>query len=161
MSMRQNQPERFRRILHELETNPSILRLHQFPGHHGHTNTFQHCRNVAICSFRLSQKLRWNIDERALARGAMLLDYYLYCTKDEHISAFKHGVSHPALALRNAEKIFSLSKKERNIVLSHMWPLTPLSIPKSKEAFLICLADKYCAVREFSGRNQVVLYRDF
>ena len=153
--------ETFRRALHELETDPNILKLRQFSSHHGHTNTFQHCRNVAICSFRLSRKLRWRIDERALARGAMLHDYYLYCKKEKPVSAFRHGTTHPALALRNAERIFDLSEKEKNMILSHMWPLTFFSIPRSREAFLICIADKYCAVREFSGKTQVVLYRNF
>ena len=41
-----------------------------------------------------------------------------------------------------------LTKKEENIIHSHMRPLTLRAIPKSKEAFIICLVDKWCAIIE-------------
>ena len=32
--------------------------------------------------------------------------------------------------------------KEKDIIQSHMWPLTPADIPHSREAALVCIADK-------------------
>ena len=52
-------------------------------------------------------------------------------------------------AARNAAKLTSLSKKERNIILSHMWPLGG-ALPRSIEAWLVDLVDTLCAGVEFS-----------
>ena len=58
-----------------------------------------------------------------------------------------HGFTHPATALRNAEKEYNLGDIERNIISRHMFPLTIVP-PMCREAWLVCLADKYCAVKE-------------
>lgn len=143
-----NSSDLFNDTLHDLESDPDVRKMEQFGQHHGN-NTFQHCDNVARFSFYLAQKLGWRVDEASLATGAMLHDYYLYCTRDMTISSYRHGVGHPVTALENASQIWDLNDKERNIILSHMWPLTITKIPRSKEAFLVTLADKYCAMREF------------
>ena len=64
------------------------------------------------------------------------------------MSPYKHGISHPAAALRNAQKLFTLSSKERNIIASHMWPFNLTTIPQSREAWMVTLADKLCALTE-------------
>lgn len=140
---------RFCRALHGLERDPQVGRMKQYTQHKG-TATFRHCRSVAVSSFRLAQKLGWRIDENALARGAMLHDFHLYTREKKDI---RHLFRHPRVALRNAEEVFRLNDKEKNIITSHMWPLTPLAVPKSKEAVLVMLADKYCAFREMHGRR--------
>jgi len=140
----------FNETMTRLLNDGNVLKMQQFGQHHGN-NTLQHCINVARYSFYLAQTWNWKIDEVSLATGAMLHDYYLYCTKDMTISAFRHGVGHPKTAYTNASKVWELNTKEKNIILSHMWPLTPFSFPHSKEAFLVTVADKYCAVREFSA----------
>ena len=59
-----------------------------------------------------------------------------------------HGFSHPGCACVNAEKVFHITKKEQSIISSHMWPLTFRHVPSCREAIIVCLADKYCAVVE-------------
>ena len=44
--------------------------------------------------------------------------------------------------------MFGITKKEQNIIASHMWPLTFRHVPTCREAIIVCLADKYCAVVE-------------
>lgn len=150
--MQRNDEKRFFGILRELEENPHVRKLKRYRQHKGNT-TFRHCRSVAVTSFRMAQRLGWRVDENALARGAMLHDYHLYTRQKKQIGSLRHLVEHPKRACRNAAKIFTLSGKERNIIESHMWPLTPLRVPRSKEAVLVMLADKYCAFREMRGHR--------
>lgn len=116
---------------------------------HGNVSTFHHCRKVAVYSYWLNKTLHTNAEPASLIRGAFLHDYYLY---DWHIpdkSHRLHGYHHPQTALRNAEQEFDLNETERDIIRSHMWPLTLFHMPKSKEAALVCLADKICTLQEF------------
>jgi len=139
--------ERFDREMTELLENPEIRRMGNYTMHRGNT-TLKHVVAVAECSFRMADRLGMEIDEEALARGAVLHDYYLYTFFDTDISGWRHGVGHPETALRNARKLMPLSEKEENIIRSHMWPLTLFHPPRSKEAALVMVADKICAVRE-------------
>ena len=59
-----------------------------------------------------------------------------------------HGFSHPGSACVNARNYFQITQKEQNIIQSHMWPLTFRHMPTCREAVIVCLADKYCAVVE-------------
>mgnify|MGYP002745451990 CR=1 FL=1 len=95
----------------------------------------------------------------ALAVGGFLHDFYLY---DWHkTSSFHglrrlfemHGFSHPGSACVNAKRYFQITKKEQNIIQSHMWPLTFRHVPTCREAVIVCLADKYCAVVESMFRR--------
>lgn len=147
--MHRNSANRFCRTLSGLERDPQVRQMEQYTQHKGNT-TFHHCHDVAVASFRLAQRLGWRIDEDAIARGALLHDFHLYTRQKMD---WKHLFRHPRLALRNAEKLYPLSDKEKNIITSHMWPLTMLHPPKSKEAFLVMLADKYCAFREMHFRK--------
>ena len=63
--------ETFARKLEEMENDPKIRLLKQYPQHDGN-NTFQHCHNVAVYSFYLEMRLQWEIDVESLVMGAML-----------------------------------------------------------------------------------------
>ena len=75
-----NDRELFYRELNKLILDPKINRLSNFPQHNG-SNTLAHCVQVAKRSFELAEILGWDIDEKELARGAMLHDYYQYNRK--------------------------------------------------------------------------------
>lgn len=137
----------FYQILHEMEEDPHIKGMRQY-GQHARTNTYEHCHHVAIYSYLLARRLGWDIDERALVRGAFLHDYYGYDVRAEHRSAYRHGTQHAQAALDNALQDFELSEKEKNIIYSHMWPLNLTHVPRSREAFLVSLSDKICAWQE-------------
>lgn len=142
-----NDKKKFDEQIRLLKEDPEIQKMASF-GMHSGNNTLQHVENVANVSFLLAEKLGIDVDEAALARGAMLHDYYLYTFKETGMNPYRHGISHPETALKNASKRHTLSEKEANIIRSHMWPMTLLHPPKSKEALLVCLADKYCAANE-------------
>ena len=139
----------FQKCLKEMVEHPAIQKLREIPQHKGGT-TFAHCVNVANTAYRLAKQWHWDIDIRALVRGAMLHDYYLYDTETMPYSDYQHSLIHPRLAVSNAEKLFELTDKERNIILSHMWPIPGAPMPRSREAWLICAADKQCAALEMS-----------
>ena len=140
--------ERFWRVFTSMREDPEILKLQQYPNHRI-SNLYDHSSRVALCAYALSHRLHIGVDGAALARGAMLHDYYLYHAQSyKKITYREHLLGHPHTALVNAKEHFVLSKKEENIIESHMWPMTLTKLPKSKEAFLVQLADKVCAFGE-------------
>ena len=89
--------------------------------HHGRITTLDHSLFVAYWSYRAARKFGW--DEAAAARGGLLHDLYLYDSKDKSAHPGLQCFDHPRAAARNAAELTALSDKERNIILSHMWPL--------------------------------------
>lgn len=134
-------------ILNELLQKDCLQQLKKYRQHR-YTTTYDHCRHVAVMSYTFARKWHLHINEQSLAVACMFHDYYLYDIKDEHLGPWHHGTRHAAIAIRNAEKVYPLNQLEKNIIRSHMWPLNITRIPTSKEAWLVCLADKICAVEE-------------
>ncbi len=121
---------------------------------HGKTTTKQHVMNVADISMKLGDALHIQYSKGELVRGALLHDYFLY---DWHERANEengrpksfHGFLHPDIALKNAEEDYYLSKREREIIKNHMWPLTITRVPTCREAWLVVAADKMATISEF------------
>ena len=120
---------------------------------HGKTNTYTHCMSVAVLSYWICRRLNLKVNIRSLIIGALLHDFYLY---DWHIKnpdrKGLHGFTHPTASLKNADKYFSLSPLERDIIQKHMWPLTITDFPKYRESFIVCIADKICSLKETFNR---------
>ena len=135
-------------LLAEFLNHGQIHEMKKYPAH-GAVSTFDHSVRVAAASFLMNRRLHLRADERALVRGAMLHDFYLY---DWHASDDGthrlHGFSHPKRALENSRRYFRLDAREENIIRSHMWPLTLLHVPSCREAVIVCLADKWCSGQE-------------
>ena len=137
-----------RKIVKRLDKRSRFAQCAGFTQHRT-TTTRAHCVAVAYTSCRIAEVLGISVDWDSLIRGALLHDYYLY---DWHISKGRqrwHGFRHPGIALRHAESELSLSRRERNMILRHMFPLTPVP-PTCREAWIVCLADKICALREIA-----------
>ena len=126
---------------------------------HGSVSVYEHSLNVARMSLRIAlmlEKRGIRIDKRSLVRGALLHDYFLYDWHEAPLTLQKplkmHGFTHAAAALKNAERDFLLSRREREIIGRHMFPLN-IRPPRCREAAIVCCADKICAVWEtVSGR---------
>lgn len=114
---------------------------------HGVTTIFQHSINVACVSCKIAEKYHLDVDYYALIRGALLHDYFLYDWHVKDRSHRFHGFTHPRRALENADKEFQLTETERNMIYCHMFPLTPIP-PSTQEAWIVCVADKICALSE-------------
>lgn len=113
---------------------------------HGDVSCLEHSIRISYRSFVICRFLR--LDWASVARGGLLHDYFLY---DWHNSPCKwHGFVHPKLALANASRDFDLNNIEKNIIKTHMWPLTIIP-PRYLESFIVCLVDKYCSLFETLG----------
>ena len=119
---------------------------------HGDTSCLLHTAAVAYYSVWLAHKLGIECDERALIRGALLHDYFLYDWHDGSKGRGMHGFTHPATALKNADRDFILSLTERDIIKKHMFPLT-VAPPICRESWIVCLVDKACSVYETFHRG--------
>ena len=115
---------------------------------HSSITVYEHCIKVARTAYERAVRSKIRCDLRSLVRGALLHDYYLYDWHDKNKGFRWHGFKHHKFALKNAEADFVLNKKERNIIYSHMFPLTFWCLPLCREAWLVTLADKKVATSE-------------
>jgi uncharacterized membrane protein/HD superfamily phosphodiesterase len=135
-------------IIREIGEHEEFLKLKEF--FHHNSSIYVHVQDVAYLSYRLCKFLK--LDHHSAARGALLHDFFLYDWRnhdepDLHRNKY-HGIEHPAIALTNARKHFSINEIEEDIIRKHMWPLT-LVPPKYKESFIVSFADKYLSSKEF------------
>ena len=114
---------------------------------HGKVSVYAHCVSVADTACVLAETLHLRVNERALLRGALLHDYFLYDWHNPDNGHRLHGFSHPYTSLKNAKRDYSITKREADIIVKHMFPLTIVP-PQTKEAWIVCLADKICAGEE-------------
>lgn len=118
---------------------------------HGTTSVFEHAVSVAKYSLIFAQTVEnifgKTVDRSSLVRGALLHDYFLYDWHEKNEYHNLHGFTHPGRAFRNACRDYELNDKEKDIIRKHMFPLTPIP-PKHLESFMVCIADKWCAICE-------------
>lgn len=115
--------------------------------HHGSISVFEHSAGVACLCVCIAKRLHLQVDEKALVRGALLHDYFLY---DWHVPDplhRLHGFTHAKRALDNASRDFLIGSIERDMIAKHMFPLN-IKPPRYRESIIVCLADKFCAVCE-------------
>lgn len=135
------------RYIEDITSNEKVQKMEEFI-QHGSVSTYEHCNRVAFYSYMLAKKLNISVDYRTLLLGAFLHDFYLYDWHNSDEYEGLHGFKHPKIASKNAKKEFNLTYKQMQIIESHMWPLTITQIPKSKEAIIVCMVDKYSATIE-------------
>ena len=128
----------------DLLDTPQVQSMRSLP-HHPGVNCYEHSIFVAYVAFRLAR--RWGLDWRACARCGLLHDLYLYRSDDKAAHPGLQCFDHPVFAARNAARLTPLTDRERNAILAHMWPLA-LHLPRSREAWVVSLADKLCATAE-------------
>lgn len=137
----------FFNIISDIISDETVQKMKNYR-QHCNTSCYEHCLHVAYYSYMIAKKL--GLDYHSTARAAMLHDLFLYdwrkkC-RDVELPGL-HAFVHPKIALRNSLKIFCLNKKEQDIILKHMWPVT-LCPPRYIESYIVTLMDKYSALRE-------------
>ncbi len=133
-----------------------VQEMKKYP-QHGKTNALCHMVSVAWEAYQIALKLNhrfsFRMDFESLIRGALLHDLFLYDWHDPNNGHKLHGFTHPYSALKNAQKIFFLNEKEKNIIVRHMFPFTPIP-PKYRESLIVSIADKICSSRETINRDK-------
>lgn len=143
-----NDTKEFDEIIEDITNNETVQQMKNFKQHYD-TSCYEHCKNVAFISYKICKKLK--LDYKAAARAGMLHDLFLYdWRKREDGRKGLHAFTHPKTALENSKKYFELTKKEEDIILKHMWPVT-IKLPKYPESYIITLVDKYSAICESTG----------
>ena len=114
---------------------------------HGNVSVYEHSLKVCYLAIKISLVFNLNVDMRALVRGSLLHDFFLY---DWHIpqkGRKLHAWNHASVAYENAKKEFELGKIEKDIILKHMFPIN-ISLPKYRESLIVSVADKISAFCE-------------
>lgn len=138
----------FMEIARSIAQLPGVAGLSKYEHHHGKTRLY-HVIEVAYLSFRIGKRL--SLDCRSIVKGSMLHDLFFYDWLRG--GPRLHGFRHPAIALENAKRITSLTKKEEDIIKKHMWPLTPCP-PLYRESLVVSLVDTFCSVKDYMRRKQ-------
>lgn len=134
--------------IQEIEKVDKVFEMKKYI-QHATTTTFEHCYNVSYICYKLAKEKGYKVNINSLIRGAFLHDFYLYDWHEKSMTHRLHGFFHPIVALKNAKTYFNdINLIEENMISSHMWPLTFRKIPKCREAFLLCMVDKYCSLLE-------------
>lgn len=137
----------FESCVAELDRHPDVQAMRAFPQHTEGVSTYDHAVLVAYSSFRLCRF--FGLDERSAARGGLLHDLFLYNWQERKGEAFlDHMNNHPRYALENAQARFTLNDTERDVIATHMWPVTPTKFYHKWESFIVSCMDKACATAE-------------
>ena len=133
-------------IIKFLNENTRFLETKNFI-QHGDTSVYSHVISVAKKSIEVAEKYDLEVDMDSMIRGALLHDYFLYDWHDGKKERWNHGFTHPMKAYLNAKSELRLNKVERDIIIKHMFPLTPLP-PRYLESWIVTYSDKYVSLAE-------------
>ena len=124
---------------------------------HSNVSVMKHSMKVAYTGLWIAHKFKIKCNRSDLVRGALLHDYFLYDWHDDDHRGIQnlHGFYHPGVALKNAMAEYALPERQKNIISSHMWPLTLTRLPKCKEAWIVTAADKYVSTIESLRLNKL------
>lgn len=148
-----NDDEKYLEYVSDILSNEEFLKLSNYTHHN--SDRFQHSLNVSYYSYLISRK--FNLDSKKIARAALLHDFFLVDNLAiGKFKRFKTLFTHPRLALENSLKYYYLSDMERNIIVSHMFPIG-LDLPRYKESILVDFVDNYISIHEalYAKKNEL------
>lgn len=145
-------------IIDELLRHEKVQRMKKYRQHYN-INCFIHCLFVSYNSYLICKK--YNLDYRSAARAGMVHDLFLYdWRKRENGRKGYHAFTHGKEAFKQASSFMELNDIEKDIIIKHMWPITPM-LPKYKETYVITYVDKYFAVMEaFINNEDIEMEKD-
>lgn len=131
-------------LIADLLAKPEVIKLKDIT-QHINSNRLDHSIMVSYKSYVIGKK--FHLDYKAMGRAGLLHDLFYYDWRTTKFDEGSHAYVHPRIALENAKKITSISKKEEDIIVKHMWGAT-IAPPKYIESALVSFVDDECAVVE-------------
>lgn len=152
----------FEQITCDILADPIFQETRGFVHHGGENSVYDHSVATAYTAYSLAHSFGLSpADIHSVTRAALLHDFFGY---DWHGDWFKgylgqfsgwqrlchmHAFVHGDIAAERAHRHFGLTARQRNAIESHMFPLAP-ALPRSREAWIVTLADKIVATREMT-----------
>ncbi|MDD6879594.1 MAG: hypothetical protein PUD59_05165 [bacterium] len=140
-------------IVNDILNNDEFNKLSQIV-HHG-LDRKNHSIRVSYYSYKLSKL--FGFDYISSARAGLLHDFFFENNKNSNIpKKIKTLIKHPEYALENSCKQFYLNDMEKDIIVSHMFPVS-IRPPKYIEAWIVNLVDDIIAIMEvaYSARRRI------
>lgn len=135
-------------ILSSYLSEKKVLQMKKYI-QHGSVSTYDHCLDVARKCLYWNHTWNMGADPETLVTAAFLHDLYLYDWHDRDGGLHRlHGFQHPARAAKNAKRYLGVPLSVQQAIRTHMWPLTITQIPRSREAWILCMIDKYVSLEE-------------
>ena len=106
--------------------------------HHG-ISRWEHLIKISYYSYKVAKRLK--MDYISVARGALLHDFYLDGDERDAKRKFLDNFTNQKKALITSDNYFKINDIEKNIIVSHMFPMYP-ALPKYKESVLVNAVDK-------------------
>lgn len=137
--------QEFLTIINDIINNETVQEMKNYRQHY-ETTCFDHCYMVSYYCYLICKKYKLNYV--SATRAGMLHDLFLYDwrIRQPDRKGF-HAFTHGKLACENASKLFDLTQKEKDMIMTHMWPVT-MKFPTSIEGLILTFVDKYCATSE-------------
>ena len=135
--------KQYRKEVEQIINNKDFQKLRYYKQHNW-SDRLMHSINVSYLSWLMARRL--GCDAKAAARAGLLHDFCLYDFHEKTPTGEHQAFYHPKVAAKNSKEVFQISEREWDAILSHMFPLGPL--PRNKEAWIITVADKICALME-------------
>lgn len=143
--------EQYMIIIDDIINNKLVQQMKKYRQHYN-VSCFNHCLLVSYNLYLICKKHK--LDYISAARAGMVHDLFLYdWRKRENGRKGLHAFTHGKQAYENAITFLNLNKKEKDIIIKHMWPVTLFSLPKYPETFWMIYVDKWSAIIERKIKN--------
>ena len=132
-------------IVNNILDNDEFLKIKKIE-HHG-ISRFDHSLKVSYYSYKIAKAMHLDYEQTAI--GGLLHDFFLSPENRTQKDRMKSVFVHPKQAVAMAKSQFELTKKEEDMIRSHMFPIN-LSVPKYAESWIVSMVDKCVAANEFA-----------
>ncbi len=139
--MKKYKNDEFFNIIDKIISNEEFSKTKEID-HHGITR-YNHCLRVAYYSFLITKFL--HLDYKKVTEAALLHDFFIDEVEDKNF--YGRLTKHSKYALVNASKYFDLNDMQKDIILTHMFPVT-FTPPKYIESWIVDLVDDIAAIYE-------------